>query len=388
MSEFDLVVVGGGIQGVGVAQAAAADGYRVALLEAGEIGGATSSKSSKLIHGGLRYLESAQFSLVRQSLKERQQLLQLAPALVQLRSFYIPVYKSTGRRPWQIRLGLLLYSFLDGFSKETRFNKLHRRDWGRLDGMDKNDLQCVYRYYDAQTDDQKLTRAVMESAQSLGVELLCPARFLKAQEHDGILRIRYEQATQLHTITASVLVNAAGPWVNEILQSIIPRPEPLAVDLVQGSHIVIDHPAPEGMFYVEAQKDRRAVFIMPWYGLTLIGTTETLYSGNPANVEPLPEEIAYLREVYESYFPNNEFNLVSSFAGIRVLPVSESSLFNRARDVVIYSDQSVPGVVTLYGGKLTSFRATAEKVMRLIRPHMTAPDKKRADVNKLMLGQD
>jgi len=387
MVDFDVVIIGGGIQGAGVAQSAAADGYRVALLEASGIGGATSSKSSKLVHGGLRYLESAQFGLVRQSLKERQQLLRLAPGLVKLLPFYIPVYRHTSRRPWKIRLGLFLYTLLGGMSADTRYKKLNEPEQAVLAGLDKKQLQCVYRYFDAQTDDRKLTRAVMESALSLGVELLCPARFVRAQCNHDAVDVYYQQGHNRHALKTRVLVNAAGPWVNNVLQLVEPQPDSLEVDLVQGAHIILDAPPPDGIYYVEAPIDKRAVFIMPWYGNTMVGTTETLFTGGPQQVVPLPEEIDYLQQVYRNYFPGNPFRLLSSFAGLRVLPVDESSLFHRQRDTIIHVAASCPRVLSLYGGKLTSYRATSRKVIERLRAFLPAYEPK-ADVDSLVLSGD
>ncbi|MCR4301236.1 MAG: FAD-dependent oxidoreductase, partial [Sulfuricaulis sp.] len=176
--DYDVAVIGGGIHGVGVAQAAAAAGYSVLLMEQNNLGSGTSSRSSKLIHGGLRYLESAHFGLVRESLREREILLHIAPALVQRVPFYIPVYTATRRSPWKIRAGLSLYALLGGLSPETRFESVTRSRWQDLDGIATHGLRAVFRYEDAQTDDARLTQAVMQSAQSLGAELRCPANFL------------------------------------------------------------------------------------------------------------------------------------------------------------------------------------------------------------------
>ncbi|MEE8428710.1 MAG: FAD-dependent oxidoreductase, partial [Gammaproteobacteria bacterium] len=178
---YHVGIIGGGIHGVGVAQRAAAQGYTVLVVEKTGLAAGTSSRSSKLIHGGLRYLESAQFGLVKECLRERSILLQIAPELVRLQPFMIPVYRKTRRRPWQLRLGLGLYALLGGMAKENRFTTIPRRNWDQLDGLSTAGLEKVYRYRDAQTDDALLTRAVMNSAQELGAELAMPANFLGAK---------------------------------------------------------------------------------------------------------------------------------------------------------------------------------------------------------------
>ena len=166
MRTFDVIVIGGGIHGAGVLQAAAAAGYSALLIEKSALASGTSSRSSKLIHGGLRYLESGQFALVRESLHERAVHLRIAPDLVELKPFFIPVYGQTRRRPWQLKLGLWIYALLGGFDASTRFGSVPRREWSELDGLETRGLDAVIRYYDAQTDDAQLTRAVVESARS------------------------------------------------------------------------------------------------------------------------------------------------------------------------------------------------------------------------------
>ncbi|MDR9436375.1 MAG: FAD-dependent oxidoreductase [Thiohalophilus sp.] len=363
--DCDVLIIGGGIQGVGVAQAAAACGYRTQVLEQSELAAATSSRSSKLIHGGLRYLESGQFTLVRKSLQERRILLDIAPELVRLVPFYIPVYRHSTRGPWTLRAGLSLYALLGGLDRQARFRRISRTRWPQLDGLQQQSLRSVFRYWDAQTDDAALTRAVMASARSLGAQLHCPARFVSAQADTEQVTVHFQQDGQMRTITTRVLINAAGPWVGQVLEGMHPLPQRRAFDLVQGTHIVVADPAPSGVFYVESPQDGRAVFVMPWHGRTLIGTTETAYTGDPAAVAPQASEIDYLRRIYRHYFPAAEASVVESFAGLRVLPHSKSSLFDRPRDTLI--DTSLPRVVSLYGGKLTGYRATAQAVMHTLR---------------------
>src|SRR5690606_21447517 len=253
---YDVVVIGAGIQGAGVAQAAAAAGYSVLVLEQKAIAAGTSSKSSKLIHGGLRYLETAQFSLVRESLRERELLLRLAPDLVQLKPLHIPVYTDSRRSPLTIRTGLSIYAALAGFSRQARFESLPRRQWPELSGLRQENLRAVYRYFEAQTDDAALTRAVIRSAQSLGAELQMPARFLAANYHAQGCQVEYETPNgQQQEVSCTVLVNCAGPWavgVHSRIQSAQALP---AVDLVQGSHLLLP-PVLDSYFYLEAPQDQ------------------------------------------------------------------------------------------------------------------------------------
>lgn len=379
--EYDVVIVGGGIHGAGVAQAAAAAGHSLLLLEREALASGTSGRSSKLIHGGLRYLESAQFGLVRESLREREILLRNAPGLVRRVPFYIPVYAATRRPPWVIRAGLSLYALLGG----ARFESVARARWDDLDGLDTRGLRAVFRYEDAQTDDALLTRAVMRSAQALGAELRCPANFLSAvRRADGFV-VHYLHDRGEHECHARALVNAAGPWVNTVLERITPRPPRLPVELVQGAHILVEGTIRQGVYYVEAPADGRAVFVMPWKGQTLVGTTETVFTGDPASVQPLPQEHAYLQETLQQYFPRCAGRLLGSFAGLRVLPQGAGTPFHRARESVLYPDDpEQPRLVSIYGGKLTAYRATAAKVLRRLRRSLP-PRPARADTATLTL---
>ena len=372
-ADYDVVVIGGGIHGVGVAQAAAAAGYSVLLLERAALASGTSSRSSKLIHGGLRYLENARFGLVRESLREREILLRIAPGLVHRVPFHIPVYGNSRRPAWMIRAGLGLYALLGGLSRHARFDTLPRARWDGLDGLDTRGLQAVFRYQDAQTDDTLLTQAVMRSAQELGAELRCPANFLSARRRDDDFVVHILEGKDEHICRARTLVNAAGPWVGTVLERITPRPAVLPVDLVQGAHIIVGNETRHGIYYLEAPQDGRAVFVMPWQEHTLVGTTETPFDGDPSAVSARPEEITYLQETLWRYFPGHRGKLLGSFAGLRVLPHGAGPAFHRSRETILHPDNpDRVRLVTVYGGKLTGYRATAVKVMRLLQKSLPA----------------
>ena len=376
--DIDVIVVGGGIHGVSVAQAVVAAGYSVLLSEKSEIGSGTSSKSSKLIHGGLRYLESMQFSLVRSCLKERALLLKNAPELVKLVAFYIPVYKTTQRRPWQIAIGLHLYNLLSGFN--SPFSKLAKTDWANLDSLSLENLEAVFQYYDAQTDDVQLTRAVAKSAQSLGADVLTNSTVTHCQINEDDCVVDIMQSGSSKRYRCRVLVNATGANVNDFLKSCSPAQKGLEIDLVQGAHILLNTPAKKGVYYLESKSDQRAVFAMPWGDKTLVGTTETKIEDCHSVPAPFPHEIEDLLSVYNDYFRNDKMSskdVVESFAGLRVLPRETSSVFSRARDTVFLVDsESNPRILSMYGGKLTAYRATADKVLKKISSSL--PDYRRA----------
>jgi len=383
--EFDVLVVGAGIQGVGVAQAVCAGGHSVHVLEAREPASGTSSRSSKLIHGGLRYLESFQFSLVRESLAERAILLRVAPHLVRLVPFYIPVYGDTTRGPWKIRAGLSLYALLGNLRADARFASVPRREWEGLDGLRVAGLRAVLRYHDGQTDDAALCRAVLASAQELGARVSLGAELLRAEKQDGGWRVTYSVDGREETTTARVLVNAGGPWANTIAERISPAPPVRAVDLVGGTHVEVEGTLERGIYYTEAPSDKRAVFSIPWKGHIMVGTTEKPYTGDPRQVEATQAEIDYLLATHRHYFPASQGRVLTSWAGLRVLPQGEGKAFNRPREVILLADEpNRPSVLTIYGGKLTGYRHTAQRVLALVERSLQRAEP-RADTRTLTL---
>jgi len=226
-----------------------------------------------------------------------------------------------------------------------------------------------------------LTEAVMRSAQSLGAELACPARFIAAAVAADGCHVRYAIGALERECHATVLVNAAGPWVNEVVAAITPPPPTVPINLVQGSHIVLPAAATaftgDNFYYVESPRDGRAVFIMPREGRLVVGTTETRFRGNPDNVQPHPAEETYLLSVLRHYFPDLKHltrrDLLGSWAGLRVLPGGGAHAFHKSRETILQCDRPAkPRVLTIYGGKLTTYRTTAAKV--LTRIESSLPD--------------
>ncbi len=371
--ETEIAVIGGGVHGTGIAQAAAAAGYQVAVFEKNDWASGTSQRSSKLIHGGLRYLETGQLPLVYHSLYERYLLLKNAPELVRPIKFFIPIYKATGRRPWQIRAGLMLYFFLSGGRRLGRFRKLKRHEWAQLDGLETTGLQAVFQYWDGQTNDKLLTKAVLQSAQQLGAQSFSHTELQSAKKNDSGYLLTLSGAEGDFQCQCQVLVNAAGPWVNEVATRIETTATAKAMELVRGSHILVDKKLHQGVFYMEAPADGRAVFAMPWGEQTLIGTTEISHTTTPDQVQASEQEIQYLQDTFSHYFPDETPKLLDAWAGLRVLPSSEQHANKRDRDTFfLLDDQHQPKLVAVYGGKLTSYRHTAAQVIRYLRPSLKA----------------
>ncbi len=262
MPDYDLAIIGAGIHGVAVAREAARRGHRVLVLEqyAGAAMG-TSSQSSKLIHGGLRYLESGQLRLVRECLRERARLLRAYPDLVRLTPFHIPVYRTTRRGVFTIAAGLALYALLGG----KGFSRVPRARWPYLDGLHRDGLRSVFRYWDAQTDDRLLTERIAAEAQRLGAELRYRSGLSRGSWSQGEWRLECRGA-ETRVVKARRLVNASGPWANLVLAKLEPTVGTLPMQLVQGTHIVVPATPSHGVYYLEAPADGRAVFVMPWQG--------------------------------------------------------------------------------------------------------------------------
>lgn len=363
---FDLIVIGAGINGVGVGKLAAESGLKVLLLEQyAKPALATSSKSSKLVHGGLRYLESGELHFVYKSLKERRHLLADYPELVKLKPFFIPVYKQSKRSRLTIFAGLFLYFILGGFRKENRFRCLSKKEYHSLDGLKTTELKAVFQYYDAQTDDAKLTETVLDEAVVAGAEVKFLHQIQSIHLGENISVIQCENG---FSAKAKAVVNASGPWVNVVLDKVAPAPKRIEVDLVQGAHIVVPGGLEAGFYYLEARTDGRAVFVMPWHDNILIGTTEKLHTTDPVLVASSDVEAEYLLAVFNDYFPDRKIvkqDILEKMAGLRVLPKSETSIFGRSREVKLKMDrESKPRLLSIYGGKLTSWHSTASAVLR------------------------
>lgn len=314
---------------------------------------------------------------MRESLYERALLLKLAPDLVKLQPLHIPLYKDSKRCPLIIRTGLSLYAALSGFDKDARFHQLPKNTWGALEGLKQDGLHAVFCYHEAQTDDAALTRAVLESAKQLGAECEIPARLIHAERNVQCCLVEYETPGDVKTASCRVIINCAGPWATNVLEKIHPKRPLPAVELVQGSHLLLP-PIVKQYFYLEAPQDKRAVFVLPWKNKLLVGTTEKPFTEAPENSHCTDVEKNYLLATLQHYFPALVINPneIDSFAGLRVLPSSDKSAFSRPREVLFnVDDEECPRVLTIMGGKLTTYRATAQMALERIKVCLPAKHK-------------
>lgn len=367
---YDLAVIGGGINGCGIARDAAGRGLRVLLVEKNDLASGTSSASTKLIHGGLRYLEHYEFRLVRESLLEREVLMAMAPHIIWPMRFVLPHHG--GLRPaWLIRLGLFLYDHLGGrkLLKGCRSIDLTRDDAGT---PLKNTFRKGFEYSDCWVDDARLVVLNARDAASRGADIRVGTELINAHHsHDyWSLVLRRRDATP-ETVTARAIVNAAGPWVAEVLEHRISSTFPANVRLVRGSHIVIRSQHGHDRSYIFQNADGRIVFSIPYEDdFTLIGTTDVDVKGNPEASSISDEEIDYLCDAVSAYFeePVQREQIVWSYAGIRPLFDEDPSDADKAaqqatRDYVLDFHGGDSPMLNVFGGKITTYRRLAEEAV-------------------------
>eukprot|EP01037_Dinobryon_pediforme_P001507 gene1507-1530_t len=368
---FDLLVIGGGINGCGIARDATGRGLSVALCERADLGGATSSASTKLVHGGLRYLEHYEFRLVREALQEREVLWGLAPHIIWPLRFVLPHHK--GLRPaWLLRLGLFLYDHIGG-RKLLPPTVTRRLD----DGILKPEFTRGFEYSDCWVEDSRLVVLNAQDAAERGAEIMPRTECVSATRADGVwsVTLRHLDGT-LRTVRARALVNAAGPWVAKVLGQVVRANSSARVRMVQGSHIVVPRLYDHDRCYIFQNADNRIFFAIPYErDFTLIGTTDQDYQGDPADVHATESEIAYLCEGASAYFrtPVRPSQVVWTYSGVRPLYDDGASAAQEAtRDYVLTLDapEGGPAMLSVFGGKITTYRRLAEAALEKLAPHL------------------
>jgi glycerol-3-phosphate dehydrogenase len=390
----DLLVIGGGVNGAGIARDAAGRGLAVILCEQGDLAGATSSASSKLIHGGLRYLEYYQFRFVREALEEREVLLGIAPHIVWPARFILPHDK--GLRPaFVIEAGLFLYDWLARRNRLGRSCRLDLRT-AKEGAPLKDHLTTGFAYSDCRVDDARLVVLNAVDAREHGADIRTRTRCVSAKRENGmwqatLLDMR-EAATTI--VTARALVNAAGPWAAEVLTGVIGRDAGRKPRLVKGSHIIVPRICEGDQNYVLQNEDRRVIFVMPYeMDYSLIGTTEIPFEGDPSKARISAEEISYLCAAVSRYFrkPLDPHDAVEWFSGVR--PLYDDGAKNASaamRDYVLdldAPDGSAP-LLSIFGGKITTYRRLAEDAIEKLAPYLKPPCARRWTATAPLPGGD
>ncbi|GLT19221.1 glycerol-3-phosphate dehydrogenase [Vibrio zhanjiangensis] len=370
---FDIIVVGGGINGAGIAADAAGRGLKVGLYEAQDFAGATSSASSKLIHGGLRYLEHYEFRLVSESLAEREVLLAKAPHIAFPMRFRLP-HRPFLRPAWMIRAGLFLY---DHLGKRTSLPSSKKIALDNKNVM-KSELSVGFEYSDCWVDDARLVILNVIQARELGAEVSNYCQVTKATRENGIwhIEINDQRTGKKRTRKAKVLVNATGPWVKDFLTDTTQLPSPYGIRLIKGSHIIVPKLHGENQAYIMQNEDHRIVFVIPYLGqFSIIGTTDVEYHGDPRHVSISDEEKRYLLKVTNSHFRKQLTmeDIVSDYSGVRPLCDDESDSPQAiTRDYTLSLDHSngQAPLLSIFGGKLTTYRKLAEAALQRLSPYL------------------
>jgi glycerol-3-phosphate dehydrogenase len=373
---FDLAIIGGGVNGCGIARDAAGRGNSVFLCEMNDLASGTSSWSTKLVHGGLRYLEYYEFRLVREALIEREILWQIAPHIIRPLRFVLPHHD--GLRPaWLLRLGLFLYDHIGGrhLLPPTRSVNLTRDEVGKP--LVPNRYTKGFEYSDCFVDDARLVVLTARDAADRGAEIRTRSRAVEIRQAGGIWHITVENTLngERSTIQARVLVNAGGPWVEQVLASGAGVNAKAKVRLVQGSHIVVKKLYAHDRAYMFQNSDGRIVFAIPYQDdFTLIGTTDRDYEGDPAKVKASAEEIQYLCASVSEYLakPVSPEDVVWAYSGVRPLyddGASEAKAATREYVLELDTPGGVP-LLSIYGGKITTHRRLAEEALERLSPYL------------------
>lgn len=375
--EVDLLVIGGGITGAGIARDAARRGLSVALVEMRDLAWGTSSRSSKLIHGGLRYLEHYEFSLVFEAVSERRILMDLAPHLVNPLGFLFPVYERSRQPLWMINAGMWLYDGLSLFRSPKRHRRLKPKEVADIEpAVNTDGLKGAPLYYDCSTDDARLTLETALDAVDAGAAVVpwCKVdSFLKDDETGRVhgVVVRDMLTEQLKEVRARTVVNATGPWTDRTIALSKPLAGGDLLRPTKGVHIVVDYaklPIHNAVVCFHPT-DRRVLFAIPWGDRTYIGTTDTDYEGDPGEVAATGEDVDYLIDASNAYFPGHQLNrddVIATWAGLRPLMAPPSAAGNLEESAVSREHQIVvgqDGLITIAGGKLTTYRRMAAEVV-------------------------
>jgi glycerol-3-phosphate dehydrogenase len=375
---YDLLIVGGGVNGAGVARDAAGRGLATLLVEQDDLAAATSQWSTKLIHGGLRYLEHYEFRLVAESLAEREVLLAQAPHLIEPLSFVLP-HEPHLRPAWMIRAGLFLYDRIGGRMSLPRSFTVDLRSsrWG---AALKDRFRTGFVYADARVDDARLVVLTAVAARRKGAESRTRTRFDGAARDGGVWRARLSDPSgKVEEVRAKAIVNVGGPWVAKVLETVSSAPTDASVRHVKGSHIVVPRVHAEEHAYILQNADKRIVFVIPFHGrYTLIGTTDVAVT-EFERPEISEGEVEYLLEITNTYLehPLARSDVMWAFSGVRPLyDDGKSDPSSITRDYVLKLDAGAggtePPVLSIYGGKLTTYRKLAEAALAALKPHFPA----------------
>lgn len=363
---FDLAIIGGGINGVGIARDAAGRGLSVLLVEQGDLASGTSSASTKMIHGGIRYLEYREFRLVREALAEREVLLRAAPHIIGPIRFVLP-YRPSGRPRWMLRMGLFLYDHLGRRRLLPPTRPLDFRN-DPLGEPLQDDIATGFEYSDCWVDDARLVVLAARDAANRGADIRTRTRCEAARPEGGHWTISLQGGARER---AKVLVNAAGPSVSRVMANVIGRNASIRVRTVKGSHIIVKRLFDHDRCYILQNSDGRIVCTIPYHqDFTLIGTTDEDFDGDPTTAAITDSEVSYLCDAVSAWFrrPVTPADVVSTYAGVRPLHDDGAEMAQETTRDYALELSGTPPLLNVFGGKITTFRKLAEAAMGRLAP--------------------
>ena len=377
---YDVAIIGGGINGCGIARDAAGRGLSVYLCEQADLASGTSSAATKLIHGGLRYLEHLEFRLVREALAEREVLWRMAPHIIWPLRFVLPYHEGL-RSAWLLRLGLFLYDHLGGRELLPATSTLDLRKTIVGQALKPSQYSLGFEYSDCWVDDARLVVLNARDAADRGATIRTRTKAVAAERHSDVWRLSTldcRTGQPAETVQAKILVNAAGPWVGDVLAAINGKNVSASIRLVQGSHVLVPKLYDHDRCYVFQNPDKRVIFAIPYdRDFTLIGTTERDYVGDPGKVEATAEEIEYLCELANRYFKAaiSPAAVVWTYSGVRPLYDDGTKEAQAAtRDYVLELDEAGAPMLSVLGGKITTYRRLAQYALDKLGRHLPAID--------------
>jgi len=366
---YDVAIIGGGINGCGCAADAALRGLSVFLCEQDDLASKTSSSSTKLIHGGLRYLEYFDFALVKKALDERQNLLRLAPHLVHPLPFVLPHQKNM-RPIWFLRTGLFLYDHLSRKNKLPKTKLIKRRKHADYFEPLNDNLTQGFLFYDAATDDARLTITNALQAKAHGATIMPQTKLIQAQINNKQWQLTMQsKAGYCFQIKAKTVINAAGPWV-EPMNQLLQIPQARAMTLIKGSHLVVQKLYEGEHAYLLQHEDNRIVFVIPYHGYSMIGTTDVTFTGSLDDIDIEPAEITYLTTLINNYFKIqlHEHDIISRWSGVRPLLAEAGKTPNAiSRDYAYHFTHHPAPSITIYSGKITTYRQLSKHAIDQLR---------------------
>ncbi len=362
-TDFDLCVVGGGIIGAGIAQAAALNGLSTVIVERKGWGSGNTHRSNRLVHGNLERFSERNILQTREDLLERKILLTIAPDLIKPSWFYLPIFADNKRVPWSTEMQLMAYDILAGKTKLPWYKRISEDEWRDLDGLNQFKLEAVYKFSDAHTDEMLLTQEIVRSAKMHGALALCPVNFDEAIKTSDGYKVQVTKGSRTRTFECRFIANATGAWSSLTAERMGLLSKLPNVQYVKSTFIEFSQQLSDKRFLIEPPDKAERLIVSPWRGGTLVGASEKLFSGNPDHVKPTVDEVEQLVKTVRHHFPHFNHSPSQAWCGLGSKTLTRKQSKASDRRLFVLEESRYLGI---YGGQLTSYRILAEKAVKKI----------------------